>query len=48
MENSYFIQNSAETNHGWALQFPTAADSYFSEEILLGSIFDPFKDPPLR
>jgi hypothetical protein len=46
LEKSSFIPNLAVTNHGSATQFPTAVDTYFSEEISLGSIFGPFQDPP--
>jgi hypothetical protein len=45
LEKPSFIPNLAVSNHGSALQFPTAVDSYFSEEISLGSIFGPFEDP---
>jgi hypothetical protein len=47
LEKSTFLPNSAVTNHGSAIKFPTEVDNYFSEEISLGSIFSPFSVPPL-
>jgi hypothetical protein len=47
LDKSNFISNSAATNHGSAIQFPAAVESYFSSEIQLGSIFGPFSGPPL-
>jgi hypothetical protein len=36
----------AVANHGSAIKFPTEVNNYFSEEIGLGSILDPFEDSP--
>jgi hypothetical protein len=42
LDKSSFIPNSAITNHGSALKFPAAVDTYFRSETQLG----PFPDPP--
>jgi hypothetical protein len=47
LDKPNFLPNSAVTNHGSALNFPSEVDNYFREEINLGSIFGPFPFPPL-
>jgi hypothetical protein len=46
LDKPNFIPNSAVSNHGSALQFPTEVENYLSEEIKLGSILGPFEDSP--
>jgi hypothetical protein len=47
LDKSSFLPNLAVTNHGTALQFPVAVDTYVNTEISFGSIFGPFLKPPL-
>jgi hypothetical protein len=46
LDKSNFLPNSAVTNHGSALKFPEAVDTYFRTETHFGAMLGPFPDPP--
>jgi hypothetical protein len=46
LDKSSVILNSAITNHGSALKFPAAVDTYFHSETHFGAMLGPFPDPP--
>jgi hypothetical protein len=46
LDKSSILPNSAIINHGLALKFPAAVNTYFRSETQFGAMLGPFLDPP--